>query len=175
MAFFKNKTIRGHTYDLGHLDTFSFALTVGEADFTVEVAFSCHCFTEKLNQAHTPDLLYVHGHERRAFNIERYELSKVLPALFQGLGTRSVYWSERRDFFVLQDMTTPAGRGPYLVFFDALRSSKKDIHVRLDVTSAYLKPGMSLYAAPVKFTTLISSVATNRALTAGPRQQIKRK
>jgi hypothetical protein len=175
MSAFKSKTIAGRIYDLAHLAPFTFTLQDGEASYHVEVAFSCHCFTEKLSEAHTPDFIYAHKHERRTFNMERYELSKSLPDLIQTLGKRSVYWSQKRDFFVLQDVRAGSGNAPYVVFFDAFKSSKQKVDVRLMVTSAYLKHGMSLRASPVRFSTLIASVATGKALKPGPPQQLKRK
>ena len=175
MAPFKNKSIKGNLYSLGHLEPFIFSLATDEAVYSVEVSFGLHCFTEALNGSHTSDLLYTHQGERRAFSVERYELSKSLPDLIRSLGNRTVYWSERSDFFVLRDVTSNNGKRPHLVFFSAIRSAKERVDVRLSVNSAYFKPGMSQWAAPVKFATLITAVAKGTALAHGPKQRIKRK
>ena len=95
--------------------------------------------------------------------------------MFQALGIRTVYRSERQDYFVFQDVAISSEKIPYITFFNVIRSTKKSVNVRLNVTSAYLKPGMSLHASPVKFTTLIASAATGKPLNAGPKKHIKRK
>lgn len=176
MAHFRNKKIDGRIYDLSHLDRFTFPLAVGQDPFTVSVEFSCHCFTEKLDPVrHSPGLHYQHQGELRAFNIERHGLSLMLPNLIETLGNRSVYHSEKGSFFLLRDQNMPQGRVPYVAFFDAFKSRNPGIDVRLIIRSAYLKPGMSRYAAPVKFTTLIKTVAQGGNLTAGPTVHIRRR
>ncbi len=175
MTIFKSKLIRGEFYDLSHLEPTSFELTAAHEVFKVDVEFTCHCFTEALTQAHAPDLHYAHDGERRAFSIERHHLSLLLPDLVTTLGNRSVYHSEQGNFFFLRDVSTPESVAPYLVFFDLFRSMKAKTDVRMLIRSAYLKPGMSRFAAPVKFTNLVSAVASGRKLPLGPRQQIKRR
>ena len=175
MPIFKSKTIQGVEYGLAHLDPFQLCLPVDSRDIVVEIAFSCHCFTEKWQVHHAPDLVYIHAGEQRAFNIERHRLSIGLPDIFRTLGTRSVYRSDGRDFFVLKDIPLENLKGPYLVFFDAFPSKKSEVNVRLNVTSAYIKPAMSLFASPIRFSTLIGSIAAGKKLAAGPKQQIKRK
>ncbi len=175
MAAFKNKSVRGQDYGLSHLEPFAFDLLAGESPFRVGVEFTCHCFTEALTQAHAPDFHYAHGGERRAFSIERHGLSLLLPNLVTTLGNRSVYHSEQGNFFFLRDVNAPQGTSPYLVFFDMFRATNAETDVRMLVRSAYLKPNMSRFAAPVKFTNLVSAIANSRKLPLGPRQQIKRR
>ena len=175
MADFKNKIVGGVIYDLSHLDQFLLSLEIDKSTYAVEIAFSSHCFTEKLQPHHTPDLRYSHDGEHRTFNVARYELSKSLRGMFQALGNRTVYRSERRDYFVFRDVDISSEKIPYITFFNVIRSTKKGVNVRLIVTSAYLKPGMSRRASPVKFTNLIDSIATGKPLRAGQKQTIKRK
>ena len=137
----------------------------------VAVRFTCHCFTEDITSAHTPDLHYTHGHETRAFDFDRHELSKLLPQLISELGRRSVYMSMLSNFFVLRQIL----RRPYLVFFNVTRSTTKGVHVLMNIESAYMKPGMTDRAAPVKFTTLIEITAAGQRVPRGPAQTIKRK
>jgi hypothetical protein len=99
MAIFHSKTIRGETYTLEHLEPFSFPLKTDARLRVVEVRFSCHCFTEEITPAHTPDLHYTYGHETRAFAFDRHELSKLLPQMIKELGLRSVYMSMQNNFF----------------------------------------------------------------------------
>lgn len=175
MPHFRNKTIRGQEYDLSHLEPFTFALDVDDRTYRVAAEFSSHCFTEALTAEHTPDLRYAHGGETRAFNVERYGLSRKLPDIIRTLGTRSVYHSERETFFVLRDQEFAGGRQPYLIFFSTFTASAKDIHVHLRVRSAYLKPGMSRFAAPIRFSTLVRATAEGRKPKMGRPVQVKRK
>lgn len=169
---FSKATLRGTTYDLGHLDPFSFKMTCGQKTFTVGVIFSCHCFTEELQGHHTPDLHYTHSDETRAFCVNRYALSRDLPGMITTLGNRSVYWNKNGNFFFWR--THPLA-SPYLVFFNAKKAKENGIQVLLNVDSAHLKPNMTQYAAPIKFTTLVEARATGQQIKPGPFQQIKRK
>ena len=175
MAFFKSKTIRGQVYDLDHLDPFDFEIVVEGEPIVVHVEFSCHCFTETLNVAHTPDLRYSHGGETRAFDIQRHGLSKKLPDIIRTLGTRSVYHTLQGTFFVIRDEDIEGLKVPYLVFFSAFKAKNGKVHVNLIVRSAYLKPGMTEYAAPVRFSTLMRFTRDGKKPPLGPKQQLKRK
>jgi hypothetical protein len=175
MAIFKNKLIRRQEYGLTHLEPFAFDLLVGSSTLRIGVEFTCHCFTETLTQAHAPDFRYFHGGETRAFSVERHSLSLLLPSLVTTLGNRSVYHSEQGNFFFLRDINAPHGTSPYLVFFDMFRATSAKENVRMLVRSAYLKPNMSRFAAPVRFTNLVSAIAKGEKLPLGPRQQIKRR
>jgi hypothetical protein len=116
---FKKKITQGQSYDLSHLDPFSFELQDGEQTFKVGVDFTCHCFTEALTQAHSPDFHYMHNGEKRAFSIARHSLSLRLPGMVTTLGNKSVYHSEQGNFFFLRDVNA----SPYLVFFDLFRAT----------------------------------------------------
>jgi hypothetical protein len=175
MAVFKNKFIRGQEYELSHLEPFVFDLLAGESTFRIGVKFTCHCFTETLTKSHAPDFRYFHNGETRAFSMERHSLSLLLPNLVSTLGNRSVYHSEQGNFFFLRDVNAPNATSPYLVFFDIFTATNAATDVRMLVRSAYLKPGMSRFAAPVKFTNLVSAIANGKQLPLGPRQQIKRR
>ena len=173
MIVFRPKRFQGKTYDFSHLNPFTFDLDVDERCFGVGVSFSCHCFTVKLTSAHSPDFLYDHGGERRAFDLLRHELSLQLPDFFRQLGNRSVYWSNKGNFFFWR---SPALlNAPYLVFFDAVKAARPGVDVQIHVRSAHPKPNMALRASPVKFTTLIRATALGQKIKAGPAQQIKRK
>lgn len=176
MGYFKNKRIDGQVYDLSHLDPFTFPLTVGEETFTVAVEFSCHCFTEKLDPVrHSPSLHYQHKNELRAFDVGRHDLSLTLPNKIRAFGNRTVYHTKHGSFFFLNDHRMPQGNIPYVGFFRAFRLKKQGIDVQLYIVSAHLKPGMTQWASPVKFTTLVAAIAKNRALKMGQPRQIKRR
>jgi hypothetical protein len=174
MAYFKNKLIAGKAYDLEHLDPFDFVIAASGSDIKVHVEFGFHCFTEKLEAHHTPDLRYKHDGELRAFSIERYTLSLKLPDLLQTLGDRSVYHTKQGSFFILRDEDIDGKRTPYLVFFSAFKARNGTAQVRVLIRSAYLKPAMSERAAPVKFSTLIKFVRDGRSPPLGATIKLKR-
>ena len=175
MAYFRNKTIQGQVYDLSHLEPFTFVLEVEGQEFHVSVEFSCHCFTETFGAERTLDLKYVHAGETRAFDVIRHALSKKLPDMIRKLGNQSVYHSEQGNFFVLRDQELDGGKQPYLIFFNTFKATSKAVHVRLVVRSAYLKPNMSRWGSPIRFSTLVKATTENRPLKMGPRVQVKRK
>lgn len=175
MAHFKSKTIKGQVYDLAHLDPFTFSQNVDGVEVVVRVEFSSHCFTEKVGPEHTPDLIYQVGSERRAFCVDRYELSKQLPGLIANLGDQRVYHTARGSFLILRDHAAPEGKVPYVVFLRAFRATNKRVDVQIIVESAYLKPGMATTASPVKFSTMLRFTKEGRDLPQGKRQQMRRK
>ena len=175
MAFFNPKTIQGVTYTLDHLDPFEFALDTGDETRRVAVRFRCHCFTEKLAAHHTPDFQYVHAGETRAFDFGRHGLSKLLPTIIRTLGTRSVYRSQARNYFILRQNPTTGFNGPYLIFFNVIKAHRNNLDVIMNVESAYMKPGMTDRASPIRFATLIEKTALNQPVPQTPWQTIKRK
>jgi len=132
-------------YDLAHLNPRTVIYEQpGKADkptrrYSVEVSFGLHCFTrgflanEKLSQS----LLYSDQRESRVFDFVRYELSKRLPDIVQGLPGRKCYHSGKGNFFTIA--TVDQGKAvEYDVFFEASRSAKKGA-IRLFVQSAYVR------------------------------------
>jgi hypothetical protein len=171
MAFFKSKKLQGVVYDLPHLEPFRFEVTAGKEKYRVLVEFGCHCFTTKLEEHHTPDLIYEHKFEIRAFDIERYELSKLLPDYIRGLIGSSVYWSNKGSFFFWR---TP-GDDLYLVFFTALKARTGNVNVRVKIESAYPAKKMAKYASPIEFAELIRTKAKGEYPEFGPKVELKRK
>ena len=73
------------------------------------------------------------------FDFQRYQLSKRLPALVEGLSKRKCYHSGKGNFFTVElvDEQTRS-RVEYEIYFTASRASKKGI-VNLYVQSAYVR------------------------------------
>ena len=177
MAFFRNKKIRGITYDFAHLEPITFQVADQGQDFHVQVEYSCHVFTEKFDpEAHTPDLRYNHPGEQqeRAFCFDRYEQSKLLPGLLAGLRGYSVYDSDRATYFVVKGIGNAPNVQTYICFFAAVRARKQGVDVLLKVRSAYSKDRMVRTARPIRFPALIRSVANGERVQFGPQVQIKR-
>jgi len=135
------------TYDLCHLDpkTITYVQEAKgnkpERTYTVEVIFSLHCFTRglKAGEGCDPALYYSDDRETRVFDFQRYQLSKRLPALVEGLSKRKCYHSGKGNFFTVELVDEQArSRVEYEIYFTASRASKKGI-VNLYVQSAYVR------------------------------------
>lgn len=164
-------------FDLSHLDPFKLGIPFGGNAYTALVMFSCHCFTEAFDaERHDDRMAYEHKNETRAFDVVRYQLSLLLPDLFRALGNRTVYHTERGSFFFVTSRRLPDGTGkvPYVVFFRIHKADMAGADVVVNVVSAYPKPGMTRWAAPVKFPRIIDSKVRRRQLPLGPRCQVKR-
>ena len=176
MAYFHDKTIQGVNYTLLHLEPFSFKLKDGDVEHDVHVIFRSHCFTEGLKPTHTPDYHYTHSNETRGFCLTRYAQSKHLPELVQAMGNRSVYKSRGgANHFFLGKCPVTGASGPYFVVFHLTKARTPRTGVLMTVESAYLKAGMTEFASPVRFTTLVSAAASGKKISYGPAVQIKRK
>ncbi|PHS25981.1 MAG: hypothetical protein COA84_06940 [Robiginitomaculum sp.] len=173
MSYFRQTVIQGVTYEMDHLDPFTFPCIVDDAVYIVSIEFSNHCFTESRQPQHTPDFRYLHkskAGDERAFSIERHTDSLELPSFFRILGTSTVYFTHHDNFFFMRN----AQGDQYLVFFRAFKATQKGVDVKIIVSSAYRKPNMTKWASPVQFSTLIKSKARGRQLRAGQQMRIKR-
>ena len=175
MAKFPQKTLHGIAYDLGHLDPMPMQVTYQARTLQTLVNFSCHCFTEKFTaNKHTADHSYRYNGEHRAFDVDRHALSLGLPQHFATLGNQTVYHSQNESFFFIRSVNNLGVNVPYVVFFRSYKSTLENQDVYIDVSSAYLKPGMTSWASPVKFPTMVNARANNARLPLGPKMKIKR-
>lgn len=175
MAKFPEKTLHGKTYDLGHLDPMAMQVTYQDRTLETLVDFSCHCFTEMFSAGkHTADHSYHFGGEHRAFDVARHALSLDLPHHFATLGNQTVYHTQKESFFFIRTVTDAGDRVPYVVFFRSFKSKLEGKDVFIEVSSAYPKPGMTSWASPVKFPTMVNARANNAKLPLGPKLKIKR-
>jgi len=164
---FRIKKINGVDYTMHHLEDFILEV----ASYKVKIVFSCHCFTEKLLKKHSPDYLYEHNGEKRAFSHERYTLSLQLKAIIGGLDNISVYHTQTGSFFSTKSLLNQN----YVVFFRTYKADNKKFDVIIRVESAYLKPNMNMWAAPVKFRTMIEYTAKGKIIPMGNPVYVKRK
>lgn len=123
----------GKTYDLKHLDpqTAIFdrpaeAQRSGEK-YTVQVTYASHCFTRapRLDEQYDTNLVYPHDdYEKRLFDQERYELSKRLPEIIQGLPFRKVIQNNEHKFFTIELVTDGGESVEYDIFFKVKKKAK---------------------------------------------------
>lgn len=153
------------TFGCDHLAPFSFSFPtpIRPAGVHCYVQFSTHCFSDKYDPERHPENVVVVDERQqvRCFDRDRYELSKGLKALVEGLPGSKVYQTPESNFAII---TMQDGR-EYRVFFNARRDSKKKI--RLYVESAYPPDAEKFQVAPassyqkVRFVALVDKVLSN--------------
>lgn len=130
-------------YSLSHLHPFRFEIELpqkGELSATVvylQVGFAMHCFTRAVTSADAPEELYSDERETRAFDLERYELSKQLPQIVRSLQGRPCAFAKQNNYVTI-DLKAEGGKSRrYGVFFNVRRRQDVADTVQLIVQSAY--------------------------------------
>jgi hypothetical protein len=145
-AYFQPIIIGEETFDLTHLEPFSFKLKSEMANktLTVHVTFSNHCFSMKYKPERHPEgepILDADSPRPRTFCRTRYRLSKQLPELIRGLNHPKCKVTQSkalRNWAYTIRIEDPAG--PYYVFFEiskAVQPRRQKQDLNLVVESAY--------------------------------------
>jgi hypothetical protein len=142
-----DRSARSHC--LQHLHPFRFTLELNDGGtacprtVTVHVGFGIHCFTRKYLDSECDAEPYRDDREIRAFDKERYELSKELPTIVRTLCERRCGFGKHENYVTLD--LSQAGAA-YAVFFQVKRWRKAGPSaVLVVVQSAYrLDPGKRL-------------------------------
>lgn len=166
VASWGSKKIAGVDYDLTHLDPFVIQVTPKSPNaptFNVQVTFGCHTFTREMVATDTPDYHHSDGSETRCFCHIRHGLSAGLPGMIQASANRRAYFSQGRNFLVLNPNV--AG-GPYVAFFNMEKMRGKSADAAMFVVSAYCKPELPRLLPAVTMPTLVSSIVGGRHLVA---------
>ena len=88
---------------------------------------------------------------RSVFDFGRYELSKQLPKIIEGLAERKCWNSGKGNFFTIEVITEDGKAADYDVFFAVSKSSQKG-RINLFVQSAYIRDRKTLESSsPIKF------------------------
>lgn len=134
----------GNIYELSHLHPsiiqFIQPETAGQPTktYTVEVCYSLHCFSKGVGAIQDPQLDYSDARETRSFDFLRYELSKQLPGIIQGLNLRKCMHTGNGNFFVVEIVLPNGIKQEYEVYFDVQRGSAADV-AHLFVQSAFVR------------------------------------
>jgi hypothetical protein len=161
----------GSERPLSHLHPFRFQLAydAGEGqparEVTINVGFSCHVFTRKVEDAGPDPEFYSDNREIRVFDEERYEWSHSLRTIVIGLERRKCFFASGRNFVIYEVNGTPAGY-EYQVFFSVRRLDSRSIE--LIVESAYLattkKTPAGLKKKQIRFRVIVSKVLLKQPL-----------
>lgn len=175
---FSGVTYLGTPWELAHLDAFALRIDPGiKRELDVVVLFSCHCFTKPFaSDSRARALipageLYNNGREERVLCPKRYALSqRFLPQLVKELPTRTIQFAGQDPLnFVTLELLDETGKelGPYAVFFEVTKDSKRRGRLLLHVQSAYhleVLTQRQAKAGKVKFDTLLRAAFEGRKI-----------
>ncbi len=144
MRWIPHKDGTGRSFSLDHLHPFRFQFVMPAANGRLEtsvmihVGFGLHCFTRCSEPADPECDRYGDDRESRTFDRERYELSKQLRPIVEGLRQRQCAFA-RDDNYVTVDLGDVGGvQTRYGVFFNIKRWKERGPNaVLLVVQSAY--------------------------------------
>lgn len=171
MPYFPPLTIDGRSVDLSHLEPFSIAFAVrnlGGRELTINVKFSNHCYTTAFDPTvHDPAYIVMDHKVERAFDPQRYFLSRQLPDLLRNLPTCSVWLTATdRNYAYLARL---ANEGIWYALFFRLKR-REDLarrNLSMMIESAYPvgDPGRVLAGATkISFAVLCAKVFKGEAV-----------
>lgn len=167
----------GKTYDLSHLDSFSWIYEVmhgsdqqASKKYSINVNFSMHCFTKQPlhDQAScNSDLFYKEPKEdNRIFCFERYELSKKLPEIIKNLDHRNCWHTHHGHFFTIDLLDQSGDSREYEIYFDVHKSNRG--WLTLVVKSAYVRDQKHGTTQPrkrkIRFSVIVKNKYENKKL-----------
>jgi|GEM_PF-1696709 len=130
-------------YDLSHVHPFRYTLTLAAMpnhaarEVEVRIGFSSHTFTVGCEPPDVAHLHYSRPNDPRKFCPERYELSKRLQDIMRNLEHRKCFFTNYKNYFVVELPETLAAGFEYWVFFDVRNVGERDA-VLIFVESAYV-------------------------------------
>jgi hypothetical protein len=162
-----NFTLDGEIYDLSHLDAHSVEYFDNRDDkntitYKFIITYGFHCFTGKSDEVDR-SLIYNAPKESRAFNVERYHLSKYLPDLVKALAEKTslVIHAGYGNYATAKVLDSNNIEVDYFVAFKVFRESKK---LRLHILSAYPKYEGLGKIKKVSFLVIASNLLRNKKL-----------
>ena len=138
--------------------------------YAIDVLFSWHCFTRGISESERfpENLVYSRGRETRLFDERRYHLSKKLPGILRGIGSRKCFHTGRGNFFTVELVDEKGNRIEYTIFFKMSRRAKPR-ELTLRVESAYVRGGRvplgrSRPPRPIRFSVIAYNTATGKPI-----------
>ena len=141
LSYFHPLIVAGQKITFDHLEPFSLVVPTATkaAGVRIDVVFSNHCFSKTFDaRVHLGGEVDVWDrHKRRVFDRMRYDLSKALPEIVQGLPSSAVFLTPESNFVRI---TMPGGiaGADYRMFFRITKAEKgSGCDLRLRMESAY--------------------------------------
>jgi hypothetical protein len=165
--------INGDLYGLSHLQSFTVNVTPKAPDaptFKVYVSFGYHTFTRTPEASDGALFRITHEGEERCFCHKRHGHSLHLPAIVRGCVNGKVYFSERQNYLIVENL--PGVNGPYAVFFNVEKAKSRDFDAAMFVVSAYEKPDLPPLRRldSITFPTLISKTSSGLQVKRPPKK-----
>src|SRR5258708_34000415 len=125
-------TIEGRTYNLSHLEPFSFEFVTPEKDgrpqqlYPIDVLFSWPCFTRGIARGEdfSKAIGISRGRETRLFDERRYRFSRQLPGIVRDIGSRKCFHTGRGNFFTGAVVDGEGRRIVYTLLFPRPRPAR---------------------------------------------------
>jgi hypothetical protein len=133
-------------YDLKHLRPYTTSYERPAKDkrpaekFSVNVTFSHHCFTRGLprdGSAYDLTQRFDYEGDYRIFDVDRWELSKLLPGIIAKLPANKCQQSGHGNYFTIEMIAGDGRKIEYEVFFRVWKPGKGRIYLHVD--TAYIR------------------------------------
>lgn len=138
--YFMPLFVGGASVGFAHLEPFQLSMTTQARPegLVLDVRFSNHCFSEAYDPAlHQSSVDVWDRGVRRVFCPVRYQFSKALPNIVQGLPQAHVFMTPESNY-VRISTRNDGGTGEYRMFFNVKRAAMGQGHdIKLFVESAY--------------------------------------
>jgi hypothetical protein len=169
--------VGSETWTFDHLAPHSFPYSIETGGrvvtLSVDVSYSCHCFSRDPGDGEVPpaELLYEHGKDHRILDAVRYEFSKRLPGLIADIDQRRILFAGPENFLTLEATDAEGVAGYYQVFFVLYRKVGTKQRLELRVQSAYWVSHLHRRARPttsrkVRFKLIATAAYEGRRLHA---------
>lgn len=161
----------GCEYDLSHLHPTRISYTQPakenkpERIYVIDVCYGLHCFTDgEPSSGANKSLRYSDARETRSFSFERYETSKLLPAIIQELNKKACMHTGHGNFFIVEIFSKKGIKLEYEVYFDVKKSSAEIAH--LIVNSAFVADGRRKrkQSKKISFYIILNNKLTNKPI-----------
>ena len=148
MNKFRNKKFKGVVYQFTHLNPMRIEVelknsnTLESLTACIDIGFSHHCFTVEFKDGtHQDHHTYSHAGEKRAFDINRYELSLQLPTHMHRISGAYIHHADNGNYRYMVDIPIDGSKNlSYSIFFNlALKNKAQRNHLKMFVVSAYIK------------------------------------
>lgn len=165
----------GEDYPLEHLHPQKVTITIPakgknpERNLSVAISYSIHCFTHKQEDSEqlSTEETYSDSRETRAFDIERWKLSKHLPEIINTLDQRRCLHTGREEF-VTVDIVENGRTIEYAVFFTVTKGGKSGCDLNLYVNSAHERNQPLRYKKPIRFHFILMNRYQNKQIKPPP-------
>lgn len=163
--------LNGESYSLEHLSASVRELVIApnprapERRISLAVTYGLHCFSRSIDDVKSTNLVR-DGREQRAFDLERYRLSRALPGIIDSLDLRRCFHTGHRNFFTVELVDEQGLKQDYVIYFRTWRAAAGEAgDVRLHVESAYLRSDApQRHKKSIRFKVIVANTYTGKEI-----------